>query len=362
MNANAIAKPQGDAPKQPANIGEASQTTHLRGLSKAAVLMMALGPEASAVIFKHMNELEVEMITRELVLAQDIKGEMLDNIMVEYEQMIASQQFVAQGGVDFAKSILDQALDPLVAEEILNRVKFPLPSKGFNLVKTLDPAQLFNVIQNEHPQTIALILAHIDFNQAAHILSQLSPKLQVEVPYRLATMKQISPEAIRQVERVLETQVASSAGRRGATQPGGVKIVAEILNMVDRSAEKHIIEGMGQKDNDLALTIKNLMFVFEDILLLDDRSVVRVLREVQTRDLSLALKAASDEVKTKIFKNVSQRVAKMIDEEMEFMGPVRLLEVEEAQQRIAEIIRSLEEAAEIVISARDGDGGGDILI
>lgn len=341
--------------------GQSAQPVHLKGISKAAVFMMALGPKASATIFQHMSELEVEMITRELVSTRDISGDLLENILIEYEQMIMSQQYVAQGGLDFAKTILEEALDPMVADEIMDRVKSPLMAKGFNLVQTLDPAQLLNVIQNEHPQTIALILAHIDSTQAAHILSQLSPQLQVEVPYRLATMDRISPEAMGQVERVLETQVASTVGGREVTQAGGIKIVAEILNMVDRSAEKHIMEGMGQRDNDLAMNIKNLMFVFEDILLLDDRSVVRVLREVQTRDLSLALKASSDEVKTKIFNNVSQRVAAMINEEMDFMGPVRLREVEEAQQRIAEIIRSLEEAEEITISGREG-GGDDMLV
>jgi flagellar motor switch protein FliG len=229
------------------------------------------------------------------------------------------------------------------------------------MVKSVDPGQLLNVIQNEHPQTIALILAHIEPTSAAALLSQLSPELQVEVPYRMATMDRISPEAMTQVERVLETQVASVVGGREVSQAGGIKMVAEIMNLVDRAAEKNIMEGMTQRNSDLAMSIKNLMFVFEDILLLDDRSVVRVLREVQTRDLSLALKAASEEVKAKIFKNISQRVAVMINEEMEFMGSVRLREVEEAQHRIAEVIRSLEDAGEISISGRDG-GKDDTLV
>jgi flagellar motor switch protein FliG len=334
----------------------------LKGVRKAAVLMMALGAKAAASVFQHMNELEVELITRELVNTQDITGEMIEEILIEYERMIVSQQYIAHGGADYARTILEEALNPVMADDILNRVKNRADSSGFTLACTLDPAQLLNVIQNEHPQTIALVLAHIEPIQAATILSQLSPQLQVEVPYRMATMERISPEAMGQVERVLEAQVASMAGGgQEVSAAGGIKMVADIMNLVDRSAEKHILEGLVQRNSELAMNIKNLMFVFEDILLLDDRSVVRVLREVQTRDLSLALKAASEEVKAKIFRNVSQRVATMINEEMEFMGPVRLREVEEAQQRIAEIIRSLEEAGEIVISGRDG-GKDDMLV
>ncbi|OGJ86637.1 MAG: flagellar motor switch protein FliG [Candidatus Raymondbacteria bacterium RifOxyA12_full_50_37] len=330
------------------------RSTGLPGPRKAAIVLVALGTEASSKIFQKLSDAEVEKLTTEIARLDGITTEMREQVLQEFHHLTMAQQFLSQGGVEYARELLEAALGPVRAKEILDKVQAAIRTTGFNLLENVDPQQLVNFIQKEHPQTIALLLAHMNAQNAANILSSLPAEMQVEVSTRIATMESISPEVIDQVEQVLSDQVRMLFGGN-VSEIGGVKAVAEMLNMVDRGAEKNILGNLERENPELAAEIKNLMFVFEDILLIDDRSMQRVLKEVDTKELSLALKGANEDVQNKFFKNMSSRAAEMIKEEMEYMGPVRLKDVEECQQRIVDVIRKLEDDGEIVISGRGGE-------
>jgi flagellar motor switch protein FliG len=274
-------------------------------------------------------------------------------VLEEFHNLAMAHQFISQGGVEYAREILETALGARKAKEILEKVQQSIRTTGFNLLENVDPKQLVNFIQKEHPQTIALLLAHMEPVNAAPIISSLPQELQVDVATRIATMESISPETLNQVEEVLVDQVKALFGG-DVSEIGGVKAVAEMLNSVDRGAEKNILGNLERENPELATEIKNLMFVFEDVMLLDDRSMQRVLKEVDTKELSMALKGASDDLQSKFFRNMSSRAGEMIKEDMEFMGPIRLKDVEESQQKIVSIIRKLEEQGEIVV-ARAGE-------
>jgi flagellar motor switch protein FliG len=326
---------------------------NLTAVQKAAIALVAFGPEVSALVLKDMHEQDLEKITIEIANLRDVSPEVEEEIIRECHQIFMARQYISQGGIDFAKEILEKAVGVQRASKIMQRLEGSIRSRGFSLLKEVDPKQLSGFLQGEHPQTIALILTQLAIQQAAVVLSELSPELQAEVSLRIATMEKISPDVLHEIEQTLESQFESSGG--GELSPtGGAKAIAELLNLIDTSAEKNILQSLEAEDPDLAAEIKNMMFVFDDITLLDDRSVQRLLKEVETKDLSLALKAASDEVKNKIFGNVSERVAVMINEEMEFMGPTRLSDVEAAQSRIVESVRRLEEEGQIIISGRGG--------
>jgi flagellar motor switch protein FliG len=284
---------------------------------------------------------------------RDVPPDIEDKVIQECHEIYMARQYISQGGIDYAKDILESAVGKSRAIALMNKLESSLITSGFNLLKNIDPKQLVQFIQSEHPQTISLILTQLTPQQSSAILSELPPELQSEVAVRIATMEKISPEILKQIESTLESHFASSA-MRDLSVSGGAKAIADILNLVETSAEKNILQTLEAENSELAAEIKNMMFVFEDLTLLDDRSVQRLLKEVETKDLSIALKAASDEVKNKIYTNVSERVSVMIKEEMEFMGPMRLSDVEAAQQRIVETIRRLEEEGQIVISGRGG--------
>jgi flagellar motor switch protein FliG len=320
---------------------------------KAAVLLVALGTEAAPKILKELNENEIERLTLEIANLRDIPPGIESKVLKETSEIIMAQQYISQGGVDYARRLLEQALGKDKTSDILRKLEGAIRQTGFGLLKNIDPKQLINFIQNEHPQTISLILTQLSPSTAAAILSELPNELQADVAYRIATMEKISPDIIKELEGVLQNQFADVGGR-DLSVSGGTKIVAEILNLIEGSIEKSIMEGIETENSDLASEIKNLMFVFEDIVLLDNRSIQRVLKEVETRDLSIALKAASEEVRQKIFSNVSERVASMIKEEMEYMGPMRLSDVEGTQQKIVESIRKLQDEGQIIISGRGG--------
>ncbi|HUU28186.1 MAG TPA: flagellar motor switch protein FliG [archaeon] len=326
---------------------------NLTGLQKAAILIVTLGVEASSSIFKNMGERDIERLSITIANMQDIPSAVSDQVTEEFYQMVLAQEYIAQGGIDYARSVLEQALGGPRAAQVLSKVQSALHVSGFKLLKRVDPAQLLNFIMNEHPQTVAVIMAHLDAAQAASILAELPEQLQNEIVYRVATMGKISPELLNDVEKVLESQLESVLGQ-DLSQAGGASSVAEILNLADRATERKILDNLVQKDPELATEVKNLMFVFDDILLLDDKSMQRVLKEVDVKDLSMAMKGTGDEMRTKVFNNVSERVAELIQEEMDFMGPVRLRDVEEVQQRIVDVVRSLEEDGEIVISGKGG--------
>jgi len=318
---------------------------------KAAIALVAFGPQVASHVLKGLNEYDLEKITVEIANLKDVPADIEDKVIEECHQIFMARQYVSQGGVDFASKVLEEAVGSSKAREIMNRLESSIHKGGFALLKDIDAKQLTSFLQNEHPQTIALILTQLITSQAAAVLSELSPELQAEVSLRIATMEKISPEILRELEQTLEGHfVKHSAGDLSAS--GGTKSIAEILNYIDTSAEKNIMQSLEAEDADLAAEIKNMMFVFDDITLLDDRSVQRLLKEVETKDLALALKAASDEVKEKIFKNVSERVGVMIRDEMEFMGPTRLSDVEVAQSAIVDAVRRLEEEGQIVISGR----------
>lgn len=335
----------------------ATRTGMLTGKEKAAILLIALGTETASEVYKHLREEEIEQLTLEIANLRKIDSEVKDKVIEEFYEMCLAQNYIAEGGIEYAKEILKKALGEQKAIELINKLTSSLQVRPFDFARKADPAQLFNFIQNEHPQTIALILAYLRPEQAATILSSLPQEKQADVAARIATMDSTSPEIIKEVERILENKLASMV-TSDFTSAGGIETIVDILLSVDRGTEKHIMESLEMRDDELAEEIKKRMFVFEDIVKLDNRSVQRFLREVDNNDLALALKSASEEVANVIFSNMSKRLQEMIKEDMEFMGPVRLRDVEEAQQRIVNVIRRLEDAGEIVVAR----GGGDEIV
>lgn len=326
----------------------------LAGKQKAAILLISLGPEISSQVFKHLKDEEIEKLTLEIANVRKIGNVQKEQVFSEFHQMCLAKDYISAGGLDYAKDILEKALGAQKALDIINRLTATLQIRPFDFVRKTDPAQLLNFIQNEHPQTIALIMAYLQPEQSSIILSALPAERQVEVARRIALMDRTSPDVIKDIEKVLERKL-SSLVNQDFTSAGGVESVVDILNGVDRSTERTIIENLEVQDPELAEEIKKRMFVFEDIVLLDDRSLQLVLREIDNKDLSLALKASSGDVGNKVYKNMSKRAAETLKEEMEYMGPVRIRDVEEAQQRIVNVIRRLEESGEIVVSRGRGD-------
>lgn len=329
----------------------------LTGKQKAAILLISLGPEISAQIFKHLQEEEIEQLTLEIANIRKVPSEKRDEVYQEFYQMCLANEYIAQGGINYARELLEKALGAQKAAEIIGRLTASLQVRPFDFIRKADPSQLINFLQGEHPQTIALILAYMDPEQAASVLSALPPESQAEVARRLAQMDRTSPEILREVEKVLERKL-STIVTQDYTSAGGVNSLVEVLNRVDRATEKTIIETLEVQDPELAEEIKKRMFVFEDIVQLDDRAVQLILREVDSHDLALALKGAGEQVMKKIENNISKRAAQMLKEDIEYMGPVRLRDVEDAQQRIVAVIRRLEEQGQIFITR----GGRDEII
>ncbi|GED70241.1 flagellar motor switch protein FliG [Brevibacillus reuszeri] len=329
----------------------------LTGRQKAAILLISLGPEISAQVFKHLREDEIEQLTLEIANVRKVDTDEKDKILAEFHQIAVAKEVIAQGGITYAKDILQKALGETKAMDIINRLTANLQVRPFDFARKADPGQILNFIQNEHPQTIALVLSYLEAQQAAMILSALPQESQAEVAKRIATMDSTSPEVIAQVEQVLEQKLSATV-TQDYTQAGGIEAIVAVLNGVDRGTERTILDSLEIQDPELAEEIKKRMFVFEDIATLDNRSIQRVIRDVENADLQLSLKVSSEEVREVIFRNMSKRMADTFKEEMEFMGPVRLRDVEEAQSRIVAIIRRLEEAGEIIIAR----GGGDDII
>ncbi|SFP90947.1 flagellar motor switch protein FliG [Lachnospiraceae bacterium XBB1006] len=329
----------------------------LSGVQKAAILLISLGPEKSAQLFKHLKEEEIETLTLEIANTRSVSPQEKEDVLNEFYQVCLAQQYIAEGGIGYARDLLEKALGNDEAQAVISRLTASLQVRPFEFVRKADPSQVLNFIQDEHPQTVAMILSYLSPNQSSMILSALSPDKQADVAKRIAMMDRTSPDIIKEVESVLERKLASLINQ-DYTIVGGVDAIVNILNTVDRGTEKHIMETLEIEEPELADEIRKKMFVFEDILLLDDRAIQRVLRDVDNKELGVALKVANDEVKGVVFKNLSKRLAAMIQEDMEFMGPVRMKDVEEAQQKIVGIIRKLEDSGEIVISR----GGGDEII
>ncbi|NLG86249.1 MAG: flagellar motor switch protein FliG [Firmicutes bacterium] len=322
----------------------------LSGTKKAAVLLISLGPELSSQVLKHLREDQIEELTLEIASLRRVEPEVADSVFKEFHQIYLAKEYIAQGGIEYAHEMLERALGTQRALDIINRLTASLQVRPFDFARKTDANQLLNFIQNEHPQTIALVTAYLQPEQAAQIISSLPPEKQIEVAKRMALMDSASPDVIHQVEQVLERKLAATASQEYA-QAGGIEAIVGVLNAVDRGTEKTILEALTEQEPDLAEEIKRRLFTFEDIVQLDDRAVMRVLREVDlNKDLPLALKVASEEVQRKIFKSMSKRAVETLQEEMSYLGPVRLRDVEDAQQKIVNIVRRLEESGEIVIA------------
>jgi flagellar motor switch protein FliG len=329
----------------------------LTGRQKAAILLISMGPDASANIYRHLSEEEIERLTLEISGVRKVDSKAKEEVLDEFHQIALAQEYIGQGGIAYAKQILEKALGSEDAANIINRLTSSLQVKPFDFARKADPAQILNFIQNEHPQTISLVLSYLDPAQAGQILSELPQEMQADVARRIALMDSTSPEVINEVEQILERKLSATV-TQDYTNTGGIEAVVEVLNGVDRSTERTILDALEIQDPELAEEIKKRMFVFEDIVTLDNRAIQRVIRDVDNQDLLLSLKVASDEVKEIVFSNMSKRMVDTFKDEMEYMGPVRLRDVEEAQSRIVAIIRRLEEAGEIVIAR----GGGDDII
>lgn len=329
----------------------------LTGRQKAAILLISLGPDVSAQVYKHLTEEEIEKLTLEISGVKKVESSQKEEVLEQFHQIALAQDYIAQGGIAYAKTVLEKAIGAEEAQAVIRRLTSSLQVKPFDFARKTDPNQILNFIQGEHPQIIALVLSYLDNEQAGQILSELPQEMQADIAKRIALMDSTSPEIIYEVERILEQKLSSTV-TQDYTQTGGIQAVVEVLNGVDRSTERTILDALEIQDPELAEEIKKRMFVFEDIVTLDNRAIQRVIREVENDDLRLALKVASEEVQEVVFSNMSSRMAETFKEEMEFMGPVRLKDIEEAQTRIVASIRRLEEVGEIVIAR----GGGDDII
>jgi flagellar motor switch protein FliG len=331
------------------------------GRQKAAILLACLDPQEASRVMGNLSEDEVDKITLDLASLGRVDPDLRADIYDEFHEMASANLFINQGGIDHARELLEKSFGSEKAFEILNRLQSSLQEVPFQFLKKADPAQISTFIQDEHPQTISLILAHLEPATAAVILSALPQETQSDVVMRVATMDRTAPEIVREVERVLERKMAAIFSQ-SFTFAGGVKDVAEILNRSDRATEKTIMAELEENDPELADEIARLMFTFDDVVYVDDNGIQKALREIESKDLALALKASGEDVREKILKNMSERARTMFEEEIEFMGPTRMKNVEEAQQKIVAVIRRLEEAGELIVSGRGGGGGGDEIL
>ncbi len=330
----------------------------LPGREKAAILLITLGPDLSAQVMRHLREEDIDVLTLEIASRRRVEQEVKDQVLDEFNDMCLAQEYLEEGGIEYAKRLLEKALGADQAQTVLSRLTSSLQVKPFDTVRKSDGSQILNFLEGESPQTIALVLSYLSPSQSATILASLEPDLQVEVARRISLMDRTSPDVVKEIERILERKVLSLVGQ-DYTQAGGIGAIVDILNNVDRQTERTILGALDMESPDLADEIKRRMFLFEDIIYLDDRSMQRLLRDVDlSRDLPLALKNASKEVGDKFLKNMSSRAAETLQESIDYLGPVRVRDVEEAQQRIVGMIRRLEDQGEIIT----GRGGGDEII
>ena len=332
-------------------------TATMNGRQKAAILLVSLGAEASASIFRHLRQDEIDELTLEIAGIGHINPDLKQAVVEEFYETAVAQEYIAEGGVDYAREVLEKALGGDRADEVMNRLSSSIQVSPFEFLRRTDAAQILNVIANEHPQTVALILAYLPADTAAQVVSALPEGQQADVAMRIAMMDRTAPEVVREIERVLERKL-SNVINQDFTSAGGLRSLVDLLNQVDRGTERTILETLEEQNPELADEVRRMMFLFEDITMLDDRSIQQVLREVDAKELAVALKGTSPEVQEAIYRNMSERAAQNIKEDLEFMGPVRIKDVEEAQQRVVAVIRRLEEAGTIVIVR----GGEDQLV
>jgi flagellar motor switch protein FliG len=328
---------------------------HLSGKQKAAVLCLVLGEDLTTEIFKRLDDDEVQDISREISLMGAVPADITDRVVEEFYNLTLAKEYMTTGGIEYAKKVLIKSLGPEEARKIIDRlIKLLEKSAGFSSLEKINPHQLSKFVQDEHPQTIALILSHLSASRAAELISALPEDMHSEIIIRMANLEEISPEIVKKIAGVLD-QKLEALGSYSLEEYGGVKAASELFNRMDRRASRNVLEQIESRDPELAASIRDLMFVFENILLIDDQGIMEILKRVDKKSLARALKGANDELKTKFFRNMSQRASEMLKEEMEYLGPIRAKEVEKAQHEIVEVIRNLEEEGVIVI----GDAGGD---
>lgn len=329
--------------------------SEINGLRKAAVLLVQLGKERSAAILGSMREGEVEEITAEIARLESIDVEVAQRVMDEFEELVIAHRYYSRGGLGFAREVLEASVGAEKARSILERLNASLTEMPFQFLRRADPRQIITFLQDEHPQTIALVLAHMGSEQAAIVLSGLNPELQSDVAHRIATMDRTSPEMVKLVEGVFEKKLSTILSQQESSTVGGLQPLVDIINRSDRATERLILESLEQRDHELAELVRAQMFMFEDILNLDDKAVQLVLRQVEANDLATALKGVREEVRAKVMKNMSERAAQNLEEEIALLGPVRLKTVEESQAKIVHVIRQLEESGQIMIQRGSDD-------
>jgi len=326
----------------------------LTSKEKAAILMIALGRNYSSQIYKHLSEEEIGQLTLSITTTRRVDAEMKEQVLNEFYEMCLAQKFISDGGIDYARQVLEDAVGPEKARDLINRLSSSLQVRPFDFIRRADPVQILNVIGGEHPQTIALVLSYISPKQAADVLAELPPERQIDIVKRVANMGSTSPEYVKEAERILERRL-TSMGYADQIAVGGIDSLVDIINSIDRGTERNILESLDIEDGELAEEIRKKLFVFEDIVKLSSQAIQRTLKEINASDLALALKSATAGVSQAIMKNISKRMQEMLMDDMEVMGPVRMRDVEEAQQRIVNVVRKLEEAGEIIIARGEGD-------
>ncbi len=326
----------------------------LTSRQKAALLLMALDVDTSAKVFQGLRQQDIEQVSVEIAGLEAVPKDVTAKVIEEFYNLLVSRDYMLNGGVEYARLLLERTFGPEKSRELIEKVKMLSTVRGFDILKKADPQQLASFLSKEHPQTIALLLSHLPTNQSAEVLEQFPDDLRTDVIIRIATLGKVSPAIVQQIEQVVD-QIAEQTLSQNLATAGGAQIVASILNLSPPAIAKTIMEQIEQTNAQLAQDIKRMMFLFEDLLMIDDRGIQRILREVDRRDLVLALRGADERLRAKIFKNMSERAAKVVKEELELMGPVKLKDVEAAQQRIVEVVKRLEEQEEITISGRGRD-------
>ena len=338
---------------------EAPKKTGLKGIQKAAALLVAIGEQRASEIFKFMGDSEVEALSLELAKAQKIPTEVCRDVITEAVESVLAEDYLAEGGVDFARSVLMRSLGEDRADEIIGRLAATIERRPFEFLRRTPAEQIVVFLRNESPQTVALVVSNLHTALASQVLSNIDTEIQADVALRIAMMGETRPEVVAQVESVMRSRL-SAVGAQEYAVAGGVKSLADILNSADRTTERNVLDELAKADSELAEEIRLLLFTFEDVVKLDDRSIQMVLKEVDQKDLAIALRGVSEDVSSRIFSNMSERGAELLREEISFQPPQRKRVVEEAQGRIVGVVRRLEEAGAIIISR--GAGGEDALV
>jgi len=332
-------------------VKESRPTKTITGVQKAALLMVAFNVDTASEVMKNLDASDIELISTEISKVRNIPSQVVEMVMEEYYNMVVAREYVLEGGIEFARAVLEKSFGMHKAIEIMEKVKNLTTLKGFDVLKKADSSQLVNFLSKEHPQTIALILAHLNPEHTAKALQELPENLRYDVVFRIATLGKISPQTLKQIEKVVDEMAGLSMGQ-SLSKIGGTKNLASVLNRTTVSLSKDIMQKLEEKDPDVALEVKRLMFLFDDIVNIQDKDIQKILRVVDRKDLALSLKIVDEKLKNKFFLNMSERASDLLKEELQYMGMVKLKEVETAQARIIDAVKLLEEEGEISLNLR----------